>query len=198
MALERQDGRRIHVEAPRRCSLDSCSVWVAKAGCAGEPQPQVHYYLGDRYWRLSEKYKAKGSLRRAQLRRAKAERHLRASGFDPRPTAAAMAMPIPKRPTFTEAIGWYTRPFRHQTMLLESTYDKLLSNPPLEPMARLRGEMILFCISGSASRVGRHADDARLSLATQGASARPEPVLFLGTRAFVHGDVDNCLERSAP
>ena len=46
--------------------------------------------------------------------------------------------------------------------------------------------------------VGRHADDAILSLATQGASARPEPVLFLGTRAFVHGDVDNCLERSAP
>ena len=46
--------------------------------------------------------------------------------------------------------------------------------------------------------VGRRAEDATLSLATQGASARPEPVLFLGTRAFVHGDVDNCLERSAP
>ena len=86
-------------------------VWVAKAGRSGEPQPQVHYYLGDRYWRLSESYKAKGSLRRAQLLRAKAERHLRASGWDPLPPAAAMAMPIPKRPTFTEAIGWYTRPF---------------------------------------------------------------------------------------
>ncbi len=49
-----------------------------------------------------------------------------------------------------------------------------------------------------ASHPKRHADDAILSLATPGASARPEPVFFLGTRAFVHGDVDNCLERSAP
>ena len=82
-------------------------VWIAKAGRSGEPQPQGHYYLGDRYWRLSERYNAKGSVRRARLLRAKAEWHLRASGWDPLPPAAAMAMPIPKRPTFTEAIGWY-------------------------------------------------------------------------------------------
>ena len=80
-------------------------VWVAKAGGGGELQPQVHYYLGDRYWRLSERYKTKGFDRKAQLIRAKAEQHLRASGWDPLPPAAAMAMPIPKRPTFTEAIG---------------------------------------------------------------------------------------------
>ena len=85
-------------------------VWVAKAGRAGEPQPQVHYYLGDRYLRLAERYKAIGSLRRAGVFREKAERHLRASGWDPRPPAAALAMPIPKRPTFTEAIGWYVHP----------------------------------------------------------------------------------------
>ena len=82
-------------------------VWVAKAGRGGEPQPQVHYYLGDRYFRLAERYEARGSLRRARLHRERAERHFRASGFDPRPPAAALAMPIPKRPTFTEAIGWY-------------------------------------------------------------------------------------------
>jgi len=86
-------------------------LWVAKARRGGEPQPQVHYYLGDRYLRLAERYKVMGSLRRARLLREKGERHLRASGWDPRPPAAAMAMPIPKRPTFTEAIGWYTRPF---------------------------------------------------------------------------------------
>jgi hypothetical protein len=80
-------------------------VWIAKAGRSGEPQPQ------DRYWRLSERYKAKGSIRRAQFLRAKAERHLRASGWDPQPPAAAMAMPIPKRPTFTEAIGWRIHPY---------------------------------------------------------------------------------------
>ena len=81
-------------------------LWIAKAGRSGEPQPQVHYYLGDRYWRLSERYKARGSVKRAHRLRARAERHLRASGWDPLPPAAAMAMPIPKRPTFTEAIGW--------------------------------------------------------------------------------------------
>jgi hypothetical protein len=86
-------------------------VWIAKAGRSGEPQPQVHYYLGDRYWRLSERYKEKGSIRRAQFLRTKAERHLRASGWDPLPPAAAMAMLIPKRPTFTEAIGWRTHPY---------------------------------------------------------------------------------------
>ena len=81
-------------------------VWIAKAGRSGEPQPQVHYYLGDRYWRLSERYKARGSIRRAQRFRIRAERHLSASGWEPLPPAAAMAMPIPRRPTFTEAIGW--------------------------------------------------------------------------------------------
>jgi hypothetical protein len=45
-------------------------VWIAKAGRSGEPQPQVHYYLGDRYWRLSERYKRRGSVRRAQRLRA--------------------------------------------------------------------------------------------------------------------------------
>jgi hypothetical protein len=83
-------------------------MWVAKVGRAGEPQPQVHYYLGDRYWRLSERYKAKGSIRKAHVLREKAERYLRASGWDPLPPAAAMAMPVPKRPTFTDAIGWRT------------------------------------------------------------------------------------------
>lgn len=81
-------------------------LWIAKAGRSGEPQPQVHYYLGDRYWRLSERYKTRGSIRKAHLLRAKAELHLRAGGWDPLPPAAAMAMPIPRRPTFTEAIGW--------------------------------------------------------------------------------------------
>jgi hypothetical protein len=82
-------------------------VWIAKAGRSGEPQPKVHYYLGDRYWRLSERYKTRGSVRRARLVRAKAEQHLSASGWDPLPPAAAMSMPIPKRPTFIEAIGWH-------------------------------------------------------------------------------------------
>ena len=35
-------------------------VWIAKAGRSGEPQSQVHYYLGDRYRRVAERYKMKG------------------------------------------------------------------------------------------------------------------------------------------
>ena len=85
-------------------------LWVAKAGRPGETRPEVHYYLGDRYLRLAEQYKARGSVKKARRLREKAEQHLRASGWDPRPPAAAMAMPIPKRPTFTEAIGWYLPP----------------------------------------------------------------------------------------
>ena len=85
-------------------------VWNAKAGRSGELQPQVHYFLGDRYWRLSERYRQRGSVRRANRLRARAERHLAASGWDPLPPAAAMAMPIPRRPTFTEAIGWRVDP----------------------------------------------------------------------------------------
>jgi hypothetical protein len=48
-------------------------VWIAKSGRSAEPQPQVHYYLGDRYWRLSERYKARGSVKRAQRLRTRAE-----------------------------------------------------------------------------------------------------------------------------
>jgi hypothetical protein len=47
-------------------------LWIAKAGRSAEAQPQVHYYLGDRYWRLSERYKAKGSVKRAQRLRTRA------------------------------------------------------------------------------------------------------------------------------
>jgi hypothetical protein len=85
-------------------------LWIAKAGRPGEPRPQVHYYLGDRYWRLAEQYRRKGSTEKAQRLQVKAEYHLKASGWDrPPPAAAAMAMPIPRRPTFTEAIGWRSR-----------------------------------------------------------------------------------------
>jgi len=64
-------------------------------------------------------------------------------------------------------------------------------------IARIWGSAI-FTRTAAHLIVGPHADDAMLSLAAQGASVHPKPVLFLGTRAFVYGDVDNCLERSAP
>ncbi len=83
---------------------------MATASGSGKPNPDVLFYLGDRYWRLAEQYRRKGSSEKAQRLQVKAEYYLNASGWDrPPPAAAAMAMSVPQRPTFTEAIGWRTR-----------------------------------------------------------------------------------------
>ena len=80
---------------------------VARAGKPGEPNPDVCFYLGDRYLRLAEKYQEWGALRKAQRLTEKAEKYL--GPLPGPPYAAAMAMPIPKRPSFTAAIGWRPR-----------------------------------------------------------------------------------------
>lgn len=82
-------------------------LWIAKVGGPGEPNSDVHLYLGDRYWRLADQYTRRGFTRKAKRVCEKAERHLQAGGWRPLPPAAAMRMPVPKRPRFTQAIGWY-------------------------------------------------------------------------------------------
>ena len=85
-------------------------VVVAKAGKSGGPNPDVCFYLGDRYLRLAETCKRRGADTKARRLQQKAEKYLRHSGpWQGPPFAAAMAMPIPKRPRFTAAIGWRTR-----------------------------------------------------------------------------------------
>jgi len=96
LTSEGRNGRRVHLKLQADLAWILALVWVAKAGLSGEPQPQVHYYSAIIIGGLSERYKAKGSIRRSQFLRAKAERHLRPSGWDPLPPAAAMAMPIPQ------------------------------------------------------------------------------------------------------
>jgi hypothetical protein len=83
---------------------------IAKAGRPARPNPEVCFYLGDRYVRLWEYHRVKGRSKKAKRLRAKAEFYFQGSGpwRDP-PYAAAMAMPAPKRPTFTAAIGWRPR-----------------------------------------------------------------------------------------
>jgi hypothetical protein len=83
---------------------------AAKAGRRARPNPDVCFYLGDRYLRLAELHKERGSIRKARRLKLKAEKYLKGAGpwRDP-PYAAAMAMPVPRRPTFTEAIGWRAR-----------------------------------------------------------------------------------------
>ncbi|HEY3304503.1 MAG TPA: hypothetical protein VGL70_13310 [Candidatus Binatia bacterium] len=91
-------------------------VWVLvllrilTAGRRGEPKPEVHLFLGDRYWRLADYHTEKGSKRKAVRLREKAKHHLRLGDWQPPlPPAVAMAMPVPQRPTFTQAIGWRVR-----------------------------------------------------------------------------------------
>jgi len=80
---------------------------VARAGKSSRPNPEVCYYLGNRYWRLAEIYRRHGACERAQQVQDKAEWYLRESGWwNSGPYAAAMAMPAPKRPSFIAAIGW--------------------------------------------------------------------------------------------
>src|SRR5947208_10238613 len=53
---------------------------VAKAVRPGNPNPDVCFYLGDRYWCLAEYCKEKGSVNKAQRLRETAERYLQCSG----------------------------------------------------------------------------------------------------------------------
>ena len=84
---------------------------VAKAGKPGEPHPDVCFYLGDRYWWLAAAYRRQGLTVKAEGFQVKAEKYLRASGWwrGGPPSSGALAMPIPKRPSFTAAIGWRPR-----------------------------------------------------------------------------------------
>lgn len=85
-------------------------LFLAKAGKSGEPNSDVCYYLGDRYWRLAECYRGRGVSGKASEFQAKAEWYLRESGWwNGGPYGGALAMPIPKRLTFTAAIGWRPR-----------------------------------------------------------------------------------------
>jgi hypothetical protein len=111
-------GKGLHTEieeTPSQLLMDItvalALLMIAKAGRPARPNPEVCFYLGDRYVRLSEYHRVKGRLKKAKRFRAKAEFYFQGSGpwRDP-PYAAAMSMPAPKRPTFTTAIGWRARP----------------------------------------------------------------------------------------
>ncbi|MBM4296822.1 MAG: hypothetical protein FJ143_03690 [Deltaproteobacteria bacterium] len=83
-------------------------LMVAKAGRPGQPNPETCLYLGDRYHRLAEHHRKARRFKKSNRLRAKAKYYLAlvgpGSGPEP-PYAAAMAMPVPKPPAFTTAIG---------------------------------------------------------------------------------------------
>ena len=82
---------------------------VAKAGRPSRPNAEVCSYLGDRYQRLAEHYRCCRKYKKANRLRRKAKFYLAGSGPEPEPPYAAMAMPVPKRPSFVSAIGWGSR-----------------------------------------------------------------------------------------
>src|SRR5207237_9800037 len=80
-------------------------LWVVSARRVGEPKPEVHLYLYDRYSRLAEHYERRGRRKKASRLRAKAEAHYQRSGHTGPPFAAAMAMTRPRSPFLTWAVG---------------------------------------------------------------------------------------------
>ena len=85
--------------------ITNALLWVAGAGRVGEPTPEVHLYLYDRYSRLAEHYDRHGNKKKARRLRAKAEAHYNRSGHTGPPFAAAMAMPRRRSPFFTWAVA---------------------------------------------------------------------------------------------
>jgi hypothetical protein len=80
-------------------------LWVVSVRHAGEPRPEVHLYLYDRYRRLADYYQRRGKRKKAAGLYEKAEEHYTRSGRPGPPFAAALAMPRPRSPFFTWAVG---------------------------------------------------------------------------------------------
>jgi len=68
-------------------------------------RPDVHLFLGDRYWWLARRHHLRGRQRRAERLLRKARFHLRLGGGPEPPPFAAAVMPIPRPAFFTSAIG---------------------------------------------------------------------------------------------
>lgn len=80
-------------------------LWFAGAGRVGDPTPEVHRYLANRYARLATYNEGCGHQAKADRLWECAEFHHSLAGPDDPPPAIAVAMPVPQRPTFTDAVA---------------------------------------------------------------------------------------------
>jgi hypothetical protein len=102
--------RRKHDEpSPWRLRFDIGSalalVWIANPTGRRRLNPDVHLYLADRYGLLARHHRHRGNRRRATRFEKKAERHFELGGGDPPRPAAAVALAIPRTPTFVDAVA---------------------------------------------------------------------------------------------
>ena len=101
-------------------------IWSLRLRCLerptgrpAEPNPDVCFYLGDRYLRLAERYKERGSVKKARNLRLKAEKYLSGAGpwRDP-PYATAMRARQAGPPLLKRSAGALALKY-HQMMLPE-------------------------------------------------------------------------------
>lgn len=79
---------------------------VLAVGSLAQARPDIYLFLADRYWRLADWHASRGRERTARRLRARGESFwLAGGGQDPPPLAVAAAMPIPRRPSVTYAVG---------------------------------------------------------------------------------------------
>ncbi len=100
---------KLSPESPWRLRFDLVStrtlLWFAAAGRTGEPTPEVHRYLSDRYARLARYHERRGHERAARRLWESAEFHWQLAGPEGPPPAVAVTLPLPPRLTFTNAIA---------------------------------------------------------------------------------------------
>ena len=80
-------------------------VWVASFGQQADLTPEAHLYFADRYRRLADYHRSRGRAMRAKQLLMRAVEHLKASGDEDPPFAAAMAMPRPRQWLRTDAVS---------------------------------------------------------------------------------------------
>ena len=71
-------------------------IWAASVGRDAELTPETHFYLANRYDRLSHVYRVRGRHALASRLALRAAEHYRAGGWTGPPYAAAMALPRPR------------------------------------------------------------------------------------------------------
>ncbi len=123
----------------------------------GDTERDVHFYVGDRYWRLAEHYERLGWIKTAKRFRLQAEHHLRLSGWNDTPPAVAVAMEVPRPPlSLRLLVGVSVEP--HPMMPREaSVCGRVPSNPRLKTdveNARLKARFIRHGLAAIRSATG--------------------------------------------